>query len=115
MAKLPVEYILTTFSVSMFGPKASIHLQELTLEAAKCLLGMNTKIVATRNTHEALAKRTFGEAIEVVRFADMTPDHSAIVMHYRGAALKDDEAVPEGSTITYYLVESEDFIEEEED
>lgn len=114
MRKLPVDYVLTTYSVTMFGPKASIHQQEVTIETAKCLLGVGTQIVATRASHENMAKHLFGD-LKTTRFADMAPDKSAIVIHYRGAPIDDTGVVPDGSTVTLYLVESEEYQEAEDD
>ncbi len=109
-----VNYILTTYSATMFGDRASIHQMVVSAEVAKGLIGPATQIVATRASHENLAKLVFGQDMRVTRFADMVPEKSAILVHYRGAPIGDDGVPPEGSTVTFYLVESEEYQEPED-
>lgn len=112
-----MNYILTTYSATMFGPRASIHQREISLEEAKARLTDDTKIVATRQSHEMLARRLFGD-LPTTRFADLTPppteDRSAILIHYRGAPVGDDGVPPEEGTITLYLIEAETYLEPED-
>lgn len=116
MRNSPVDYILTAYSASMFGDAASIHQMKISEDAAKMLIGPATQIVATRTPHEQLAKRLFGHDLSVNRFADLTPvpEKSAILIHYRGSPVGDDGVPPEGSTITFYLIESEEYLEPED-
>lgn len=114
MRILPVTFVLTAFSITMFGSKASIHMEEVSLETAKCLLGPATQIVATRPSHENMAKQLFGD-MRVTRFADMTEGTTALVLHYRGAPIDDTGTVPEGGVVTVYLVEADSYQELEPD
>lgn len=113
MRKSPVEVILTTYSVTMFGPKASIHQQEIDEATMLSLIGPDTQIVATRQSHESMAKQLCGD-LPVTRFADMSPDSSAIAIHYRGAPISETGQLADGGVVTYYLIESEDYLEEED-
>jgi hypothetical protein len=109
---MPLKYLLTTFSLTMFGDSASLYIKTISEDEAKGMVGPNTQIVATRPSHENMAKNLFG-SLRTTRFADMAPDSSALAIHYRGPPIGDDGVVPEGSTITYYLIESEEYAEEE--
>jgi len=113
MRTSPVNYVLTTYSATMFGTAASIHQKEVTLDEAKALIGPSTTLIATRKSHENMAKRVFGD-LAVERFADMHPEKSAILLHYRGVPLSDEGTVPADATVTLYLIESEEYLDEEE-
>ncbi len=108
-----VNYVLTTFSPTMFGDRASIHQMTMPIEDALALIDHSTtQIVATRASHENLAKNLFGD-LRTTRFADMAPDKSAIFIHYRGAPIADDGVIREGGVVTLYLIESEEYQEYE--
>lgn len=107
-----VDYVLTTFSPTMFGVKASIHMKIVTKTEAQKLVNEGTAIVSTRISHENMANNLF-PCENKSRFADMRPGRSAILLHYRGPPVDDDGAIPDGGEVTYYLVESEDYAEEE--
>ena len=109
----PVNYILTTYSATMFGHAASVHQKLIDHATATTLVNDQTQIVATRPSHENLAKSQFGN-LRTTRFADMAPEKSAVLIHYRGAPMGDDGIVPEGGTVTYYLIESEEYQEFED-
>lgn len=113
MRKLNIDYVLTTYSPTMFGESASIHQKTITVDEAKAIMGENTQIVATRPSHENLAKRMFGD-LRTTRYADMSPEKTAVFIHYRGAPIDDDGIPPEGSTVTLYLIESETYLEPED-
>jgi len=119
MRTLPVDYVLTTYSATMFGDMASVHQMKIeNLGLVQGLVGPNTQIVATRPSHENLARKFFGSEIRSTRFADMAPAHdsfkSAILLHYRGAPISDDGLIPEGGTVTFYLIEAEEYQEPED-
>lgn len=105
---MPVNYILTTFSPTMFGESASIFMRTVPKKEAKELIGSETQIVATRESHENLAKNLFGP-YRVIRSADLSPDRSAILIHYRGPPVQDDGHTPKGAVLTYYLIEVEEY------
>jgi hypothetical protein len=113
MRKTAVAYVLTTFSPTMFGDRASVHLQTVPQDVATTLVNDQTQIVATRPSHENLARDVFGD-LRTTRYADMVPEKSAILIHYRGAPISDNGQVPDGGTVTYYLIESEEYLELEE-
>ena len=106
------DYILTTFSPTMFGGRASIHLETLDTDDAKNFVGEDTAIVATRPSHENMAKNLFGVDQPVTRFADCRPGRTALVIHYRGSQVPDDGTIPADGVVTIFLVDVEDFIEE---
>lgn len=107
-----VDYILTTFSPTMFGGRASIHIETLDKDNAAAFVGEDTAIVATRASHENMAKNLFGDAQPVTRFADCRPGRSALVIHYRGSQVPDDGTIPADGVVTIFRVDVEDFIEE---
>ncbi|MBH0114377.1 hypothetical protein I5E68_15640 [Novosphingobium sp. YJ-S2-02] len=72
-----------------------------------------TKIVATRVTHDRLARNQLpGADPETARYATLRPGVTAIHMHYRGPHVEDDGELPMGGMCTYYLIESEEYHEE---
>lgn len=105
-----VDYILTTFSPTMFGESASIYLKTIDKDDAKGRIGVDTQIVATRESHENMARNLFGDH-RTVRHADLAPGRSAVIIHYRGPPVGDDGHTPKGATLTYYLVEVEEYEE----
>jgi len=109
-----ISYILTTFSPAMFGDKASIHLKTISVDEAKQIIDDKTEIVATRASHENLAKNIFG-ITRTARFADMRPEKEAILIHYRGPAVSDDGLTPATGVVTLYLIESENYLEAEDE
>jgi hypothetical protein len=69
-----VDYVLTTFSPAMFGEKASAHIRIVPNEEARALIGKETRVVATRTSHERLAKSQFtGISEETARYAMLKP------------------------------------------
>ena len=108
----PVHYILTTTSMTMFGERATAHIKIVSEREALERIGSETQIVATRESHENMAKGLFGDR-RVVRQADMGPEKSAICLIYRGPPVPDSGVVPKGATMVYYLIEVEEYYEEE--
>ena len=106
------DYILTTFSPTMFGGRASVHLETLDTDSAASFVGPDTAIVATRPSHENMAKNLFGAGQPVTRFADCRPGRTALVIHYRGSQVPEDGTIPADGNITVFRVDVEDFIEE---
>jgi len=105
-------YILTTFSPTMFGEKASIYMRQVSKDEAKSKISDETRIIATRESHENMARNLFGDR-DTARYADMGPDKSAILIHYRGPPVGDDGHTPKGGTLTFYLIETEPYEEPE--
>jgi hypothetical protein len=109
-----VDYILTTFSPAMFGQGATVHIRPITIEDARKLVDEDTKISATRVSHDRLARIHFpGANEEIARYAQLKPGTSAIHMHYRGPQVPDSGEVPVGGMVTFYLVEAEAYQEAE--
>lgn len=105
-----VDYILTTFSPAMFGEKASAHIRIISKDEAGGLVGPSTRVVATRVSHERLAKNQFPHAAsETARYAMLKPGTNAIHMHYRGPQVADTGELPVGGMVTFYLVETDDY------
>ena len=105
-------YILTTTSLTMFGEKSTAHIKIVSEREALERIGPETQIVATRESHENMAKGLFGDR-RVVRQADLGPERSAICLIYRGPPVPDNGTVPKGAKIVYYLVEVEEYYEDE--
>lgn len=104
------DYILTTFSPTMFGGDASIYMKTITKEEAKERISDSTQIVATRDSHSNMARHLFGDR-RSIRNADLSPGKCAVLIHYRGPPVKDDGHTPKGAVITYYLIEVEEYEE----
>lgn len=105
---MKADYVLTTFSPAMFGEGATAHIRIITTEEARKLVGPSTRVVATRPSHERLARNQFEPmAEETVRYAQLRPGTSAVHLHYRGPQVPDSGDMPLGSMITYTLIETE--------
>jgi hypothetical protein len=105
-----VDYILTTFSPAMFGQGATVHIRPITLEEARKLVDEDTKISATRVSHDRLARIHFaGAHEETARYAQLKPGTCAIHIHYRGPQVPDSGEVPVGGMVTFYLIEAEQY------
>mgnify|MGYP007051662571 CR=1 FL=1 len=90
----------------MFGEKATVHLKIISNEEAQELVDEHTRIMATRVTHERLARNQFSRVSrETVRHVQMEPGVTAIHMHYRGPPIPDNGKMPFGGLITCYLIE----------
>lgn len=111
-----VDYVLTTFSPAMFGDGATVHIRVLPTNEAKNLISEETEIVASRVSHELLARHEFPRAAPgVKRYATLKPGMSAIHLHYRGPAIPDTGEMPERGIITLYLIEVDEYHEPERD
>lgn len=109
-----VDYVLTTFSPAMFGDGATAHIRILPTSDAKKLVDEKTKIVASRVSHELLARKEFPDAAEGVRrYATLAPGKSAILVHYRGPAVPESGEMPDRGLLTHYLIEVEEYQEPE--
>jgi hypothetical protein len=109
---MTANYILTTFSPAMFGEKATSHIRIIDAEEAQSLVDENTKVVATRVSHDRLARTQLqGAAEETARYAMLKPGVTAIHLHYRGPQVGDDGRLPMGGMVTYYLVEVTEYQE----
>lgn len=107
---MKINYVLTTFSPAMFGEGATAHIKVITKEEAQSLIGDETRVVATRPSHERLARNQFpGVSEETARYAMLKPGTNAIHLHYRGPQVPEDGTMPAGSMVTFYLVETEDY------
>jgi predicted ATP-binding protein involved in virulence len=105
-----IRFILTTFSPAMFGRAATAHIKVIEESEAKELVTERSRILATRAAHERLARNLFPNASDnLVRYVEMKPGESAIVLQYKGPALSLDGHVPEGGTVVYYLIETEEY------
>jgi hypothetical protein len=107
-----VHYILTTFSPAMFGTGATVHIKAITHEDARKLVDAETKISATRVSHDRLARLQFsGVHEETARYAVLKPGTTAIHLHYRGPQVPDSGEMPIGSSVNFYLIEAEEYQE----
>ncbi|WP_380874275.1 hypothetical protein ACFB49_46850 [Sphingomonas sp. DBB INV C78] len=105
-----VDYVLTTFSPAMFGEGATAHIKIIEAEEARSLVDTDTKIVATRVSHDRLAHAQLpGASEETARYAMLKPGVCAIHLHYRGPQVGDDGKLPVGSMVTFYLIEVEEY------
>ena len=76
------------------------------------MIDSNTKIVATRVSHDRLARNQLeGMAEETARYATLKDGASAIHLHYRGPQVGEDGRLPTGGMVTYYLVEVDEYQE----
>jgi len=105
-------YVLTTFSPAMFGEGATAHIKIISKEDAQSRVGDTTKIVATRVSHDRLARdQLSGANSETARYATLNPGVCAIHMHYRGPNVGDDGRLPLGGMVTFYLIEVDEYQE----
>jgi hypothetical protein len=109
-----VDYILTTFSPAMFGQGATVHIRPISLEEARKLVSEDTRVSATRVSHDRLARLQFpGLHEETARFAALRPGTTAIHLHYRGPQVPDNGEVPLGASVNFYLIEAEEYQDSE--
>jgi hypothetical protein len=107
---MKINYVLTTFSPAMFGEGATVHIRPITLEDAQKLVDEDTRISATRVSHDRLARLKFPNAHEeTARYAQLKPGTSAIHLHYRGPQVPDSGQMPIGSSVSFYLIEAEEY------
>jgi len=105
-------YVLTTFSPAMFGEGATAHIKIISQDDAMSRVDEQTKIVATRVSHDRLARNQLpGTHVDTVRYAQLSPGVCAIHMHYRGPNVGDDGRMPIGGMTTFYLIEVEEYQE----
>lgn len=108
---MKINYILTAFSPAMFGEAATAHIKLIPLEEARQLVSSETRIMATRVSHERLARNQFPAANEdLARYANLKPGTNAIHLHYRGPMIADDGTLPVGGVVSAYLIEVEDYV-----
>jgi hypothetical protein len=94
----------------MFGTGATVRIKPITLEDARKLVGADTRIAATRVSHERLARSQFpGVHDETARYAQLRPGRSAIHLHYRGPSIPESGEMPFNGIITFYFVEAEEY------
>jgi hypothetical protein len=106
------DYVLTTFSPAMFGERATAHIKIIPQEVAQSLLGEETRVVATRVSHDRLARTQLpGAHHETARYAQLKPGIMAIHLHYRGPAIGEDGRMPVGGMCTFYLIDVEEYQE----
>ncbi len=108
---MPVaDYVLTSFSPAMFGEGATAHIRIVTEAEARDLVDKSTRIVATRVSHDRLARNCFPQAAaEVSRYAMLQPGTTALHLHYRGPQVPETGQLPLGGMVTFYLVEVEEY------
>lgn len=107
-------YVLTAFSPAMFGTSATAHIKVISREDAQRMISAQTKIVATRVTHDRLARQQLpGADEETARYANLRDGVVAISMHYRGPMVPDSGELPIGGNCTFYLIEVEAYHEED--
>lgn len=110
-----IDYILTALSPAMFGERATVHIKAITVDDAAKGVNRNTKIMATRVTHERLARGQFPHADQTAtRYASLTPGTTALHLLYRGPPVPDSGELPIGGALTPYLIEVEEYQEQED-
>lgn len=98
----------------MFGEGATVHMKIVDNATAQELVDANTAIVATRPTHERLARNCFpGAREETARYATMKPGVCALHLHYRGPPIPDSGAMPIGGMVNFYLIDVDDYQQDE--
>jgi hypothetical protein len=98
----------------MFGEGATAHIKIVSQEEAQSRVNEHTKVVATRVSHDRLARTQLnGPADETARYAQLKPGVTAIHLHYRGPQIADDGRMPLGGMCTFYLIEVEEYQEQE--
>lgn len=110
---MKIDYILTAFSPAMFGAGMTVHIKPIPMEEAQSLISQQTRIMATRVSHERLARIQFREAGDLTRYADLKPGMNAIHLHYRGGQISDSGEMPADAIVTPYLIETEPYVEAE--
>ena len=70
----------------MFGEKATAHIKIISPDEAQGLVDQTTKVVATRVSHDRLARTQLpGAAEETARYAMLKEGVSALHLHYSWA------------------------------
>ena len=111
---MTANYVLTTFSPAMFGEQATAHIKIVPKEEAESYVTEHTRIVATRVSHDRLARNQLpGANEETARYAMLKPGVTAIHLHYRGPQIGDDGKLPISGMCTFYLIEVEEYQEHE--
>jgi hypothetical protein len=106
-------YLLTAFSPLMFGERATVHIRVIDHEKAAELVDGRTRLLATRPDHQLLAEQQFGHHnMEVVRYSNLKSGMVAVHMHYRGPTVDNNTTLPFNSTVTYSLIEIEEYQED---
>ena len=109
---MPADYVLTTFTPAMFGEGATAHIKIVDAAEAQSMITKDTKVVATRVSHDRLARTQLpGAAEETARYAMLKAGITALHLHYRGPQVGDDGRLPAGAMITYYLIEVDEYQE----
>lgn len=109
---MKIDYILTALSPAMFGEQATAHFKLISMDEAQSLVTHDTEIMATRVSHDKLARKTFPQIKkETTRYASLRPGVVAIQLLYRGPPINEIGDIPIGGTITPYLIESEEYVE----
>ena len=109
-----IDYVLTTFSPAMFGEKASAHIRIIPHEEALALVSEATRVVATRLSHDRLARGQFSNVSkDTARYAMLKPGTNAIHLHYRGPQVEETGEVPLGGMVNLYLIEVDEYQESE--
>jgi hypothetical protein len=107
---MKIHYVITTFSPAMFGEKATSHIRIIPTDEARALIDQDTKVVATRLSHERLARHQLpGAHPETHRYAMLKPGVNALSLHYRGPQIPDNGDIPLGAMVTFYLIEVEEY------
>lgn len=100
----------TGFSPAMLVEGATAHIRVIELHEALALVDENTKISASRISHEQLAHHTFpGASSTVARYAMLKPGTNALLLHCRGPPVPESDEFPAGGTVTSYLIEAEEY------
>ena len=96
----------------MFGEKATAHVRIVEQDEALRLTGQKTLVVATRVSHDRLARAQLPHvAPQTARYATLTPGTTALHLHYRGPQVGEAGELPVGGMVTYYLIEVEAYQE----
>jgi hypothetical protein len=68
------------------------------------------KISAARVSHDRLARSLFPDIHgDTARYAQLKPVITAIHLHYRGPQVLHNGDVPIGGSVSFYLIEPEDY------
>ena len=103
---MAIDYVLTSFSPAMFGEGATANIKIVEAAEAHPLVDRNTKIVATRVSHDRLARNQLTCVVEkTARYATLKGGVTAAQVLYRGQQVGEDGRMPTGGMATYYLVE----------
>ncbi|HEX8580347.1 MAG TPA: hypothetical protein VF655_12240 [Allosphingosinicella sp.] len=111
---MQIDYILTTFSPAMFGEKATAYVRVIHHDEAMTLVNESSRVVATRVSHEKLARHQFPQvSSDTQRYVVLQPGKVAIHLHYRGPQVSESGELPNGGAVSLYLIEVEEYDEPE--